>query len=99
MDSKRLARVLRAVLAGDFDFDAPSHRTSSGIALFLAGLGAGVLVGMLFAPASGETFRSEIGEKARDGFEKAKSKAQDFAGRQKNPSSETVLPAAEKNAS
>jgi len=99
MDSKRLARVLRAVLAGDFDFDAPSHRTSSGIALFVAGLGAGLLVGMLFAPTSGETFRSEIGDKARDGFEKARSKAQDFAGRQKNPTSETASAVAEKNAS
>jgi hypothetical protein len=51
MDSRRLARIIRAILAGDFEFEAPSHRTSTGVALFLAGMGAGVLVGVLLAPA------------------------------------------------
>ena len=99
MDSKRLARVLRAVLAGDFDFEARSHRPSSGFALFLAGVGTGVLVGMLFAPSSGEKLRSEIGDRTRDGFERAKSKAEEFAGRQKKTSSEAGPATAERNAS
>jgi|KBSMisStaDraftv2_1062788.scaffolds.fasta_scaffold43776_3 hypothetical protein len=52
MDSRRLGHILRAILRGDFEFEAPSHRTSTRVALFLAGMGAGVLVGVLFAPAS-----------------------------------------------
>jgi hypothetical protein len=52
MDSRRLARIIRAILAGDFEFEAPSRRTSTRVALFLAGMGAGVLLGALFAPAS-----------------------------------------------
>jgi hypothetical protein len=52
MHSRRLARIIRAILAGDFEFEAPGHRTSTGVALFLAGMGAGVLVGVLLAPAS-----------------------------------------------
>lgn len=98
MNSQKIARILRAVLAGDFDFEAPSHRTSSGVALFLAGLGAGVLVGMLFAPTSGEELRSEIGERTREGLDKARSKAQEFSSRQK-PSREPSSPSAEKSAS
>ncbi len=98
MDSKKIARIVRAVLAGDFDFDAPSRRTSSGMALFLAGLGAGVLVGMLFAPSSGAELRSEIGERTREGLGKARSKAQEFSSRQK-PSRESSTSAAEKSAS
>ena len=52
MDSRRLARLVRAILAGDVEFEAPSHRKSRGVALFLAGMGAGVLVGVLLAPAA-----------------------------------------------
>ena len=52
MDSRRLARIIRAILAGDFEFEAPSHRTSTRVALFLAGMGAGVLVGVFLAPTS-----------------------------------------------
>ena len=100
MDSKRIATLLRSVLAGDFDFEAPSHRTSSGIALFLGGVGAGVLLGMLFAPVSGEQLRSEITDRTREGFEKAKTKTQDFAARQKGPSAESAASSkVEKNVS
>lgn len=81
MNSKKLARFLRAVLAGDFDFDAPSHRASSNVALFLAGMGAGVLVGMLFAPVSGEQLRSDLGNRARESMEKAKSKSESVRAR------------------
>ena len=100
MDSKNLVRFLRAVLAGDFDFEAPSRRTSSGVALFLAGVGAGVLVGMLFAPVSGEQLRSEIGDRAREGFERAKSKTEEFSARSNISESEnSTSRAAEKSAS
>lgn len=100
MDSKSLVRFVRAIVPGDFDFRAPSRRRSSGIALFLAGIGAGVLVGMLVAPLSGEQLRSEIGDRAREGFEKAKSKTEEFAARPKTSGSENITSrAAEKNVS
>jgi len=85
MDSKKLARFLRAVLARDFNFEAPSHRTSSSVALFVAGLGAGVLVGMLFAPVSGEKLRSDLGDRAREGFEAAKSKTSRVVAQARRP--------------
>src|SRR5437868_6934432 len=89
MNSKKLSRLLRAVLAGDFDFEAPSHRKSSGIALFLAGVGAGVIAGMLFAPVSGEEVRSKVVDRAREGLDKAKSEARNFASRAKAPSAQS----------
>lgn len=98
MDSKRLARFLRAITAGDFSFEAPSHRTSSGLALFLAGMGAGVVVGMLLAPLSGKQMRTEVGERTRAGVGKIKAQAQEFATRQKSAAGD-VPTAAEKNAS
>ena len=98
MNTEKIARIVRAVLAGDFDFDAPSRRTSSGVALFLAGLGAGVVVGMLFAPTSGEELRSGIGERTREGIDKARSKAQEFSTRQK-PSRESSSSSEERSAS
>jgi hypothetical protein len=89
MNSKKLSRLLRAVLAGDFDFEAPSHRKSSGVALFLAGLGAGVVAGMLFAPVSGEELRSKVVDRAREGLDKAKSEAENFSSRAKAPSAQS----------
>lgn len=99
MDSRKLARVLRAVLSGDFDFEAPSHRTSSGVALFVAGLGAGVLVGMLFAPVSGEKLRSGLSERAREGFDAARSKATTMASRARREEEADVSNTTERNAS
>jgi gas vesicle protein len=100
MDSKRLTRVLRALLAGDLDFGASRRRRSSRAAFFLAGVGTGVLVGMLVTPASGKKLRGDIGARAREGFDKVRSKTPGFAGRQKTPSGETSLAAtAEKNVS
>lgn len=87
MDSRKLTRVLRGLLSGDFDFEAPSRRTSTGLALFLAGMGAGVVLGMLFAPARGEQLRSEVSERARQGYQKARSRAQEFAAHHKNTES------------
>jgi hypothetical protein len=101
MDSKRLTRALRALLAGDLDFGASRRRRSSRAAFFLAGAGTGVLVGMIVAPASGEKLRGDIGARAREeGFDRVRSKAPGFAGRQKTPSGETALKeTAEKNVS
>ena len=84
MDSKKIARVVRALVSGDFDLEAPRRRMSLDVAMFLAGVGTGVVLGMLFAPVSGEQLRSEVSDRARDGFETAKSKAQEFTSRQKS---------------
>ncbi len=69
MDSRKLARIGRAVLAGDFDFQAPSRHASYGLAFFLAGLGAGIAVGVIFAPNAGADIRSALGERARAGID------------------------------
>ncbi len=97
MDSTNLARFLRSVMTGDFRFEAPSRRISSGVAIFLAGMGAGVVVGMLFAPLSGEELRTEVKERTRAGVEKVKEQAQEFASR-KTPAVEAPTQSA-KNAS
>jgi gas vesicle protein len=96
MDSKKIARVLRALVTGDFDLEAPSRRTSSNVAVFLAGMGTGIVLGMLFAPVTGEKLRSEVSDRACEGFEKAKSTAQEFAARHKTSGTVTT---AEKSAS
>jgi hypothetical protein len=82
MDSRRLARLIRAVLAGDFEFEAPTHRTSRGVALFLAGMGAGVVVGVLLAPVAD-------GHKAR--VAEAGSKTGEVAAHPKEPLGETAV--------
>ncbi len=98
MDSKKIARVVRALVSGDFDLEAPRRRTSSKVALFLAGMGTGVVLGMLFAPVTGEQLRSQVSDRAREGLEKAKSTAQEFASRQKT-SQNVPVESAEKSAS
>jgi len=98
MNTDKLTRVVRALVSGDFDLEVPKRRTpSSGIALFLGGVGTGIILGMLFAPVTGEQLRSEVSDRARKGFEKTKSTAQEFATRQQK-SSGTVA-SAEKSAS
>jgi ribosomal protein L34 len=55
---------------------------------------------MIVAPASGEKLRGDVGARARNGFDKVRSKTPGFSGRQKTPSGETTLAAtAEKNVS
>ncbi len=100
MNSNKLARVLRALVSGDFDVRVPRRRASSNVALFLAGAGTGIMLGMLFTPVSGEQLRSEVSDRAREGLEKAKSTARDFGARQQS-SAPAVSPAvsAEKSAS
>ncbi len=91
MDSRRLARLVRAILAGDVEFEAPSHRKSRGVALFLAGMGAGVLVGVLLAPAAD-------GPKAR--VDEERSKTRERAPHPKDPLGEAAVHTrAEKSAS
>jgi len=48
---------------------------------FLAGLGMGVIAGLLFAPRSGEEMRQMIREKAEEGGSYLKSKAQELGDR------------------
>ena len=45
---------------------------------FLVGLGIGSLVGVLFAPKSGEETRKYIAKKAREGNDLARKKVQEF---------------------
>jgi gas vesicle protein len=45
---------------------------------FLVGLGIGSLVGVLFAPKSGEETRTYIAKKAREGNDLARKKVQEF---------------------
>jgi hypothetical protein len=91
MDSRQLLRVIRAILAGDFKFETPSYRTSTGVALFLAGMGTGVLLGVLLAPASD----SRSGGVKKDG-----SGSGEFATRPKEPSGEAAVQSkAERSAS
>ena len=42
---------------------------SQGIAWFLAGLGVGALIGILYAPKSGRETREDLAQRARDGQE------------------------------
>ncbi len=81
IDTKRILRVARAIMAGDVDFEAPSRRVSSGIPVFLAGLASGVVLGVLFAPGAGEDTRSQLADRARQGFDAARSKGQEYSRR------------------
>ena len=97
MNTNKFARVVRALVSGDFDLEVPKRRTSSGIALFLGGVGAGIILGMLFAPVTGEQLRSEVSDRAREGFEKTKSSAKEFAARHQKTTG--TVASAEKSAS
>jgi gas vesicle protein len=48
---------------------------------FLVGLGVGSLIGVLFAPKSGEETRGYIAQKAREGNELARKKARELRDR------------------
>ena len=52
-----------------------ADRDSGGFGWFLAGLGVGALVGILYAPSSGEETREVLRNKAQEGAEKAKQQA------------------------
>jgi gas vesicle protein len=78
-DSEKTLKLLRAILSGEVE--VRPRRSYSGLPSFLAGLGAGIAVGILFAPGSGEETRSMLSERARQGVEFAKEKGQELGKR------------------
>src|ERR1700735_3424831 len=57
------------------------NNAGSKISFFLVGLGIGALVGILFAPKSGEETREFLSQKADEGREYAQRKAQELRER------------------
>jgi gas vesicle protein len=55
--------------------------TGSKISFFLVGLGIGALVGILFAPKSGEETREYLSQRAEEGKEYAQRKARELRER------------------
>src|SRR5580693_8723749 len=58
-----------------------SDNAGSKISFFLVGLGIGALVGILFAPKSGEETREYLAQRADEGREYAQRKAQELRER------------------
>jgi len=58
-----------------------SDNTGSRVSYFLVGLGIGALVGILFAPKSGEETRQYLKDKADEGREFAQKKAREIRER------------------
>jgi gas vesicle protein len=58
-----------------------ADNTGSKISFFLVGLGIGTLVGILFAPKSGEETREFLTQKAEEGREYAQKKARELRER------------------
>src|ERR1700731_3729273 len=58
-----------------------SDNAGSKISFFLVGLGIGALIGILFAPKSGEETREYLAEKADEGKEYAQRKARELRER------------------
>src|ERR1017187_9887169 len=58
-----------------------SDKVSSKVSYFLVGLGIGALVGILFAPKSGEETREYLASKADEGREYAQRKARELRER------------------
>ncbi len=58
-----------------------SDNVGSKISFFLVGLGIGALVGILFAPKSGEETREYLAQKADEGREYAQRKAKELRER------------------
>ena len=58
-----------------------SDNVGSKISFFLVGLGIGALVGILFAPKSGEETREFLSQKADEGREYAQRKARELRDR------------------
>jgi gas vesicle protein len=55
-----------------------SEKIDSKVSYFLAGLGVGSLIGILFAPKSGEDTREYLSLKVNEGSEYAQKKVQDL---------------------
>jgi gas vesicle protein len=58
-----------------------AENVGSKITFFLVGLGVGALVGILFAPKSGEETRDYLSQKAEEGREYAQRKARELRER------------------
>jgi len=58
-----------------------SDNAGAKVSFFLVGLGIGALVGILFAPKSGEETREYLSDKADEGREYAQRKAQELRER------------------
>src|SRR5208337_5636984 len=58
-----------------FEEAVMSDRDGSGFLWFLAGLGVGAVVGVLYAPRSGDETRDVIRSKAQEGAERARAQA------------------------
>jgi gas vesicle protein len=58
-----------------------AENTGSKVSYFLVGLGIGALVGILFAPRSGEETREVLAQKAEEGKEYAQKKARELRER------------------
>jgi len=58
-----------------------AENTGSKVSYFLVGLGIGALIGILFAPRSGEDTRDYLAQKAEEGKEYAQKKARELRER------------------
>jgi len=58
-----------------------AENTGSKVSYFLVGLGIGALIGILFAPKSGEETREYLAHKAEEGKEYARNKARELRER------------------
>ncbi len=58
-----------------------AENTGSKVSYFLVGLGIGALIGILFAPKSGEETREYLSKKAEEGKEYAQRKARELRER------------------
>ena len=55
-----------------------AEKTNSKVSYFLVGLGIGSLLGILFAPKSGEETREDLSQRAKEGSEYAQKKAREL---------------------
>jgi gas vesicle protein len=58
-----------------------AENTGSKVSYFLVGLGIGALIGILFAPKSGEETREYLAQRAEEGKEYAQKKARELRER------------------
>jgi len=58
-----------------------AEQTGSKVSYFLVGLGIGALIGIIFAPKSGEETREFLSQKAEEGKEYAQKKARELRER------------------